>query len=203
MGYSAGNSAGNTSKVRIIAGRWRGRKISFPVNLLIRPTPDRVRETVFNWLAPYIANSCCLDLYAGSGILGFEALSRGATDMVFVDSEKAIIKNLELQHQNLKIDFEIEKKIINTVKYQYCDALAYLDARTIKFDLVFLDPPYLKNMIPEVIKRLAEKKLMVKDGVIYLEMAKSELLPNLPENWTVIKNKVMSQVACYLIRVMN
>lgn len=197
------NSATNCSKVRIIAGRWRGRKISFPVNLSIRPTPDRVRETLFNWLTPYIIDSHCLDLYAGSGVLGFEALSRGATEMVFVDSEKAIIKNLEVQHQILKIDFEIEKRILNRVKYQHCDALAYLDTLNIKFDLVFLDPPYQKNMLPAVIKLLADKNLMTKNGIIYLEMAKNELLPDIPENWQVIKNKVMSQVACYLIQVIN
>lgn len=193
-----GKSAANISTVRIIAGRWRGRKIHFPTNLSIRPTPDRVRETLFNWLAPYIVNRRCLDLYAGSGVLGFEALSRGATEMVFVDSEKSIIKNLEQQHQKLKIDSELAT---SSVEYQCCDAQIYLSTASTRFDLVFLDPPYQKNMIQPVIKLMSDKNKMNKDGLIYIENAKSEILPNLPGNWTIIKDKVMGQVTCYLIQV--
>ena len=197
-----GKSIVSNSQVRIIAGRWRGRKILFPTNFSIRPTPDRVRETLFNWLSPYITNRFIrgLDLYAGSGVLGFEALSRGATEMVFVDSEISIIKNLEAQHQVLKIDSEFGK---NSVKYKCSDAIVYLVAENTKFDLVFIDPPYQKNMIEPVINMLCDSQLINNNGLIYIEMAKSEVLPNIPKNWEIIKNKVMSKVNCYLIQVVS
>jgi len=189
------------SQVRIIAGRWRGRKISFPTSFSIRPTPDRVRETLFNWLAPYLdayREVCGLDLYAGSGVLGFEALSRGAVEMVFIDSERGIIKHLETQHEVLKVGFESG---VNRVSYQQSDAQAYLSAVNTKFDLVFLDPPYQQNRIPAVIDLLVDKKIMNDGGLIYFEMEKNETPPVIPSDWTLIKNKVMGQVACYLVQV--
>jgi len=188
----------NSSQIRIIAGRWRGRKISFPTNLTIRPTPDRIRETVFNWLSPYLVNRVCLDLYAGSGALGFEALSRGAIEMVFVDSEPAIIKNLKSRHTILNIDAEIGK---NNVRYHCSDALKYLSSEEAKFDLVFLDPPYQKNMIKAVINQLNDKQMIKTNGLIYIEMAKAELMPEIPVNWHIIKSKVMGQVASYLLQL--
>jgi len=192
-------SEAGQSQLRIIAGRWRGRKISFPTNLSIRPSPDRVRETVFNWLAPYIMNSRCLDLYAGSGALGFEALSRGSSSLVFVDIEQAIINTFEIHHQTLKIESEIGE---NAVTYVKSDAQAYLSTLDdTKFDLIFLDPPYQQDMIPAIINIIDSKELVNSDGIIYIEMAKSETFPEVPANWKLIKNKVMSQVACYLIQV--
>ncbi len=188
----------NTSQVRIIAGCWRGRKMSFPTNLSIRPTPDRVRETLFNWLAPYILDSSCLDLFAGSGVLGFEALSRGASEIVFVDSENTIINNLKEQHQIFKIDTELANA---RVDYVSGDAFNYLSTVKKKFDLVFLDPPYKQNKIQMCVELLIENKLMNENGLVYIEVAKNETLPVLPDNWAVLKNKVMSQVACYLIKI--
>ncbi len=185
------------SSVRIIAGCWRGRKIEFPTNLSIRPTPDRVRETLFNWLAPYIINSRCLDLYAGSGVLGFEALSRGATGMVFVDLEKNIIDKLQAQHKIFNIGSEYD------IEYHCGAAEDYLRKQEKPFDLVFLDPPYQTDMVEPVIIMLADKKLVSNNGVIYVEMAKAETLPKLPPNWRLLKNKVMGQVACYLLQVLN
>lgn len=193
-------AASKSSSVRIIAGRWRGRKIEFPTHLSIRPTPDRVRETLFNWLAPYIINSRCLDLYAGSGVLGFEALSRGATGMVFVDLEKTIISKLEAQHQVFKIDSECAGY---GIEYHCCDAQRYLSEQDKPFDIVFLDPPYQQDMLGAIIAILADKDLVTNKGVIYIEMAKIETLPELPGNWLVLKNKIMGQVACYLIQVLN
>ncbi len=192
------NTATKASQVRIIAGRWRGRKIRFATNLSIRPSPDRVRETVFNWLTPYLINSRCLDLYAGSGVLGFEALSRGASEMVFVDTEKAIIKQLQQQHQILKIDSE---SAISSVEYLHVDANKYLTTKQKPYDLVFLDPPYLQNRIPDIIELLLNNSLLNTNGIIYIEMAKMESFPELPNEWELIKKKIMSQVACYLIQV--
>jgi len=195
--------AANTSQVRIIAGRWRGRKIQFPNNLSIRPTPDRVRETLFNWLSPYlVANRHvrALDLFAGSGVLGFEALSRGATNIIFVDSEKSIIKNLIAQHQIFKIDTDIGK---NCAEYKHRDAHVFLKAENNKFDLVFVDPPYRQNLIATTIQLLVEHDVMNKDGLIYIEMAKDESAPGIPEDWTLIKSKVMSQVASYLYQIVK
>lgn len=190
-------SATNISQVRIIAGRWRGRKIAFPTNLSIRPTPDRVRETVFNWLSPYLNNRRCLDLFAGSGVLGFEALSRGASEIVFVDSEKTIVHNLQKQHQIFNIESD---RVVSSAEYVHSDGFTYLASLDTKFDLVFLDPPYLKNMIQPSIQLLVEHNVMATDGLIYIEMAKEQQLPDIPDDWSVLKNKVMSQVACYLIQ---
>ncbi|VAX01558.1 16S rRNA (guanine(966)-N(2))-methyltransferase [hydrothermal vent metagenome] len=192
------NSVTAASQVRIIAGRWRARKISFATHLSIRPTPDRVRETVFNWLAPYVINSRCLDLFAGSGVLGFEALSRGASEMVFVDSEKTIITQLRAQHQILNIDAE---STISRVEYLHTDANAYLSTQQNAYDVIFLDPPYQKNKIPVIIEQLIKNALLNNNGIIYIEMAKDEIFPELPNDWKLIKHKIMSQVACYLIQV--
>jgi len=188
----------NSSQVRIIAGRWRGRKIPFATQHTIRPTPDRVRETLFNWLSPYLANSRCLDLYAGSGVLGFEALSRGASEMVFVDSIPAIISNLKSLHSVLKIDSTIGE---NKVQYLCRDAIKYLTSQDKKFDLIFLDPPYYQNIIQAVIHQLETNSVVNNNGLIYIEMAKDEILPTIPANWKIIKKKIMAQVACYLLHI--
>jgi 16S rRNA (guanine966-N2)-methyltransferase len=194
------NSTANTSQVRIIAGRWRGRKISFSTDLSIRPTPDRVRETVFNWLSPYLMKRRCLDLFAGSGVLGFESLSRGAAELVFVDSNKSIVQTLKQQHQIFKIDSEFGQ---TSVEYEHKDAYKYLSTVTKNFDLIFLDPPYQKKMIQPAIEILVNKKLINNEGLVYLETEKNEALPDFPTTWRIIKSKTMSHVVCNLLLVSN
>lgn len=124
---------GQPGSVRIIAGEWRGRRIPVTAETIVRPTPDRVRETVFNWLRETIAGARCLDLFAGTGALGFEALSRGAEEVWFVEQDAALHAALAAQAQT----FGVRPRIVRQ------DAAAFLRGTpTQRFDVVFLDPPY-------------------------------------------------------------
>src|SRR5205085_3095301 len=119
--------------VRIIAGKWRGRKLKVPDIQDLRPTPDRVRETVFNWLAPYIQGSYCLDLFTGSGVLGFEALSRGASYVEMIDQSPEVVTLL--QQELMQFEAENARIFCKTVPHE-------LPKADHMFDIVFLDPPY-------------------------------------------------------------
>lgn len=119
-------------EVRIIGGKWKGRKVRFPAAADLRPTPARMRETIFNWLRPHIYDAACLDLFAGSGILGFEALSQGAAGLTVVDAHRPCRDAIQAQ----AIDFG------DRVDIQSGDALSFLKRCTTHFDIVFLDPPY-------------------------------------------------------------
>ena len=129
------------NELRIIGGNWRGRRVKFPSSNELRPTPDRVRETLFNWLQPVIAGSRCLDLFAGSGALGLEALSRGATRVVFVDHEPKVIEHLHAALSLLKAE-GAEPKLTQ--------ARRYLESPVEAFDIVFLDPPFADESLPAI-----------------------------------------------------
>jgi 16S rRNA (guanine966-N2)-methyltransferase len=129
----------NNGGVRIIAGQWRGRRIPVAAVAGLRPTPDRVRETLFNWLMPTLAGSYCLDLFAGSGVLGWEALSRGAAGVSFVERDRLAVKVLQAQQETLDTD-------VATI---VCgEAETYLRGAPRAFDVVFLDPPYATELEP-------------------------------------------------------
>ena len=131
--------------VRIVGGEWRGRPLRFPEVAGIRPTPDRVRETLFNWLQQQVAGRRCLDLYAGSGALGLEALSRGAREVVFVDVEPAVVRHIGDTLRNLGCDRG------RTVR---ADAAAFLAQPATPFDVVFLDPPFAAPVLPDICQRI-------------------------------------------------
>jgi 16S rRNA (guanine966-N2)-methyltransferase len=144
--------------LRIIGGEWRGRKVRFPPVAAIRPTPDRVRETVFNWLQGVTPGSRCLDLYAGSGALGLEALSRGAREAVFVDVEPAVIRHLG----RLLREFGCERGTV-----VQSDAHGYIGGAAVPFDVIFLDPPFAAGM--QEVALQAARRLLADGGLIYLE----------------------------------
>ncbi len=175
--------------LRIIGGQWRGRKLQFPKVGAIRPTPDRVRETLFNWLAPVIRGANCLDLFAGSGALGFEALSRGAASVVMCDSNAKIIKVLKQHAELLKTD---NADLIQT------DACGFVERNDKKFDLVFLDPPFNSNLLESCINLIAEKNCLAEDAMIYVEAGSKTELPTAPQNWQLHRNKKAGDVAYYL-----
>jgi 16S rRNA (guanine966-N2)-methyltransferase len=177
-------------KLRIIGGAWRGRKLDFPAIEAIRPTPDRVRETVFNWLQNHIAGAHCLDLFAGSGALGFEALSRGATQVVFVERESRVVKYLRDTLQRLQGAGEAHES----------DALAWLTKHPQPFDIVFLDPPFADDMLAEVCRRLESGGWLAPSALIYLERAASNAALKLPINWELIKSNTAGQVGYHLAR---
>jgi 16S rRNA (guanine966-N2)-methyltransferase len=182
------NSSAN--RLRIIAGRWRGVPILFPPLPQVRPTPDRVRETIFNWLQPEILGADCLDLFAGSGALGFEALSRGAQHVVFVDRDPQLAKHLQHTAAKLRaVDFEVIA----------ADALFFLQRPARPFNIVFLDPPYAANILSEVCSRLIEGWL-APNALVYLEASAHAGLPALPSSWSVHRSKQAGQVGYHLLR---
>jgi len=132
--------------VRIIGGTWRSRLVKFPPTLELRPTPDRVRETLFNWLGQRLDGCACLDLFAGSGALGFEALSRGAKRVVMVEQERATAHALRESAAALEA---------GNVEIVESEAMRFLDASRERFDIVFVDPPYASRLVHPALERLA------------------------------------------------
>lgn len=184
----AGRTARN--QLRIIAGEWRGRKLPFADVEGLRPTPDRVRETLFNWLAPVITGARCLDLFAGSGALGLEALSRGAGEVLMLDQHSGVIKQLR---ENLAL-LQCEN-----ARLQQADALAYLQqAPAQPFDVVFLDPPYRKNLLAPCCELLVQHNWLKIGSRVYLELESEATLPALPADWALIRSKKAGQVAYHL-----
>jgi 16S rRNA (guanine966-N2)-methyltransferase len=177
-------SSQTTFQVRIIGGVHRGRRLPFADLPGLRPTGDRIRETLFNWLQPYIVGARCLDLFAGSGALGLEAASRGASEVVMLDTAMAVIRQLTENKHLLGLD---------QVSIVRADALQWLERDATPFDIVFLDPPFVGNLLQPLCQRLSMGWLA--DGAhIYLEDAASRELPDLPEGWELMKQKSAGQV---------
>ncbi len=174
-----------TNQIRIIGGQHRGRKLHFPERPGLRPTPDRVRETLFNWLMQKVRGAKCLDLFAGSGALGFEALSRGAKHVTFVDSDKQVITYLKQVLQQFKLT---NANVITA------DASVSLGLSLAPYDIVFLDPPFHKAMIAEVCHWLAIEKIVTQGGLIYIECESTLNLDDLKVEWTLLKQKQAGQV---------
>lgn len=177
--------------VRIIAGEWRGRRLQVPDIKDLRPTPDRVRETLFNWLMPVIGGARCLDLFAGSGVLGFEALSRGASQVVMVDESPVVIKLLQEQLVHFKTDKG------EAVRAQIPGQLPVFSA---PFDVVFLDPPYQSGLLLPTCKHLEKQGMLAHGAYIYLEASSPITDNDLPSGWHLIKSSKAGQVAYHLAK---
>ncbi|MTW20276.1 16S rRNA (guanine(966)-N(2))-methyltransferase RsmD [Allochromatium palmeri] len=174
------------NQLRLIGGRHRGRRLSFPDQPGLRPTPDRVRETLFNWVAPLIEGARCLDLFAGSGALGFEALSRGAGDVVLIERAAAVARQLRLNAELLGAA---------NLQVHQADALAWLETTPgTPFDLVFLDPPFAEDLLAPAIERLDRHGWLVPESRVYLEAPVHVGFPPLPESWELIRDKTAGQV---------
>ena len=187
------NASGGRNSVRIIAGAWRGRRISFPDLPGLRPTPDRVRETLFNWLQHAVAGARCLDLFAGSGALGLEALSRGAKELVFV--EQAVAASRALQEQLIRLGGERRSQVVEM------GATRYLRNPPQPFDIVFLDPPFGRDALAEYIPLLDTGHWVNVGGLVYLENEKKAGAPTLPTHWELLKSKSAGEVGYHLARV--
>lgn len=177
-------------QVRIIGGIWRSRRLRFPANAGLRPTPDRVRETVFNWLMPALPGARCLDLFAGSGAFGFESVSRGAAQAVLVEKEIEAVAALRENGARLKAE---------TLEIVHADAMQWLQGSGQAFDVIFLDPPYASNLLGVCIGLLEAKTWVKPNGLVYLETPKSEA-PPLPQNWQLLRSKIAGQVGYHLAR---
>lgn len=178
-------------QIRIIGGHFRGRKLIVPEANSLRPTPDRVRETVFNWLAPVIPGAHCLDMYAGSGALGFEALSRGAASVVMIDESAAVVKLLQEEATLFKTD--------NAVIYQ-AQAPSGIRHPAQPFDVVFLDPPFQQSLLLPSCFYLEENGLLATEALIYLETGELLKESDLPPGWQLLKSKQAGAVAYHLAK---
>jgi 16S rRNA (guanine966-N2)-methyltransferase len=187
---SAGKkTASHANRLRIIGGRWRGSRIEFPPLAAIRPSPDRVRETLFNWLQQAIVGARCLDLFAGSGALGLEALSRGAAHVTFVDREPQIGRHLVQTLQRLgSRDASVVVE----------DALRFLARPPQRCDIVFLDPPFDSTVLEQVGSRL--QGWLAPGAYIYVECPADRSLAALPAHWVVHRTKRAGQVGYHLLR---
>jgi len=183
------------NRLRIIGGQWRGRKLSFPDSQGLRPTPDRVRETLFNWLGADIAGARCLDLFAGSGALGLEALSRGAAAVDFVDAAAEVCRQLRSNLQTLQ----------TTQTLYAATAIAQLEAYGAKqqppFDIVFLDPPFGQQMLAPCMALLDQYQLLREGSWVYIESGRGEVLPPAPSHWQLHREKTAGQVSYRLFLV--
>ncbi|NNF15457.1 MAG: 16S rRNA (guanine(966)-N(2))-methyltransferase RsmD [Gammaproteobacteria bacterium] len=184
------NAPGN--RFRIIAGQWRGRRIGYAAGTTARPTGDRVRETLFNWLNPLVEGTRCLDLFAGSGALGLEALSRGAREVVFVDRDQRLMRSLS---EN------IEKLGCSNATVYTRSAEKWLETFHSAFDVVFLDPPFGDHVLDNLCKLIGAKDTVRQGGYCYLEMAATAPTPELPPGWTVLRDKRAGQVRFQLVQV--
>lgn len=176
-------------KVRIIGGQWRGRRLQVPDRAELRPTPDRIRETLFNWLAWSIAGSRCLDLFAGSGALGLEAASRGAKEVWLVERDKQIVQLLRTELMTLKAE---------QVQLKHADAFKFLATPATPFDVVFLDPPFGHDWLRLCCLQLEQSGWLSPHAHIYLEAERTLTELVLPDNWQIIKQQQAGHVKCFL-----
>ncbi|KAB7627361.1 16S rRNA (guanine(966)-N(2))-methyltransferase RsmD [Alkalilimnicola sp. S0819] len=181
--------SGGKQSLRIIGGHWRGRKLDFPATVGLRPTGDRIRETLFNWLQPLLPAARCLDLFAGSGALGLEALSRGASEAVLVERDRRAATLLRENIARLGAD---------RAQLVQADALGFLRGPARPFHLVFLDPPFDSDIIAPCCQRLEEGGWLSADARIYLEQPAKRPLPPLPASWHLLREKRAGEVAYYL-----
>ncbi|SEQ14613.1 16S rRNA (guanine(966)-N(2))-methyltransferase RsmD [Basfia succiniciproducens] len=185
------NSKPNQSKgeVRIIAGKWRGRKLPVLNAQGLRPTGDRVKETLFNWLMPYIADAVCLDCFAGAGSLGFEALSRRAKGVTFLELDKQAATQLKKNLQTLNVPVE-QGLVLNQNSLDYLKFGQNLP----QFDLVFLDPPFHLGLADKAIELLGQNNWLKPDALIYVETERDKPLLT-PPHWQLLKEKTTGQVS--------
>ncbi|RZU46932.1 16S rRNA (guanine966-N2)-methyltransferase [Fluviicoccus keumensis] len=181
----------STSTLRIIGGQWKRRNVRFLAVDDLRPTPDRVRETVFNWLQFDIQGKRCLDAFAGSGALGLEALSRGAAGCLFLEKSGVQAKQLQATLKELGA---------TNGDVWTGDSLTLLSRITEPFDLVFLDPPYALNLWQPVMALLAERQLLAMDCLVYVEADKPWEELSIPAGWEYFKETKAGSVKGYLAR---
>jgi len=182
---------GSRLLLRIIGGEWRGRKVRFPPLAAIRPTPNRVRETAFNWLQGVVPGSRCLDLYAGSGALGLEALSRGAREVTFVDVEPVVVRHIVDTLHELGCD---RGQVVRA------DARQFLAVPGTPYDVIFLDPPFAEPLLGAACQGIEAGGWLKAGGYVYLESPAAAGEPQLPAGWTLLRSKRAGEVGYHLAR---
>ena len=189
--------AKGAGSLRIIAGEHRGRRLPIPDLPGLRPTADRVRETLFNWLAPWLPGARCLDLFAGSGALGLEAVSRGAALVLLVERAAPAVRQLQANRETLRA---------STARIIEADALELLrgeDPSTLggPFDIVFLDPPFADALLDPALRALCERPWLAAGALVYWECEAGAAPPALPDGWQAFRERTAGQVRFGLARV--
>ena len=184
-----------SGQVRIIAGQCRGRRISFPAVVGLRPTGDRLRETLFNWLTTELRGARCLDLFAGSGALGLEAASRGASEIILLElnpsAARALGDNIDLL--GLKSAMVFNANALNWLQQNASDSKP--------FDIIFLDPPFDSTLLADTITALTQPStLLAQEAMIYIEAPARQTLDFMPDSWQLHRHKTAGDVTCYLYR---
>ncbi|MBD3668097.1 MAG: 16S rRNA (guanine(966)-N(2))-methyltransferase RsmD [Kangiella sp.] len=188
---SSSPHAKKVGQFRVIGGKWKGRKLRFIEVEGLRPSLDRIRETLFNWLQNDIHGANCLDLFAGSGAIGIEALSRGAANVQFVELNRKAFHQLE---ENLGL------VNADNAYVMHGDAFDFIENNAQKFDIIFLDPPFHKGIAQKVIEQLAAADWLKPETKIYIEVEQGLEL-HLPKNWTELKDKKAGQLQYKLFEV--
>jgi 16S rRNA (guanine966-N2)-methyltransferase len=186
MNSSKGNRGSTAGTLRVIGGKYRSRRLRVPARPGLRPTPDRVRETLFNWLGQDLDGLACLDLYAGSGALGFEAASRGAARVVLVEKDRAALAELERNRAALDT---------TQVTIASGDAAAWLAREQGRYDVVFLDPPFRQNAVPAILEKLPPR--LAPGARVYVE---TEAPIEVAAPWTELKRARAGQVSYQLLQ---
>lgn len=187
------NTSGNrkpSGAIRIISGQWRGRKLSVLDAEGLRPTTDRTKETLFNWLMQDIVDRHCLDAFSGSGGLGIEALSRGASAVTFVELNKYAAQNITSNLSLLQVS-EDKASVIQSDTLQF---LQSINNDAVQYDLVFLDPPFNKGFMQPCINLLQQRNLLATDALVYLEMEAGLSELEVPQSWSLLKEKATQQM---------
>ncbi|BCQ37718.1 ribosomal RNA small subunit methyltransferase D [Erwinia rhapontici] len=178
--------SGAAGQIRIIGGQWRGRKLPVPDSAGLRPTTDRVRETLFNWLAADIQQAKCLDCYAGSGALGLEALSRHAASATLLELERPVAQQLE---KNLATLGAKSGRVVNT------NTLQFLAQKGDEHQLVFIDPPFRQGLLEKTTQLLESNGWLSDGALVYVESEVEQGIPPVPVNWQLHREKIAGQVA--------
>ncbi|PPI87841.1 16S rRNA (guanine(966)-N(2))-methyltransferase RsmD [Candidatus Pantoea edessiphila] len=178
--------------IRIIGGQWKRHRLPVLNKNELRPTTDRIRETLFNWLTPVIEKSNCLDCFAGSGSLGFEAISRYANYVIMLELNFSIVKQLQNNLNRFKV---INSEIIQT------DTLLWLKRKGTPFDIVFIDPPFKNNLINKTVYLLNRNGWLSSSSLIYIENKINAITINIPKNWSLCHKKTAGKVMYSLYQI--
>jgi len=182
-----------SGQVRIIAGQCRGRRIHFPAVVGLRPTGDRLRETLFNWLTAELRGARCLDLFAGSGALGLEAASRGASEVILLELNASAARALGDNIDGLELK---SASVFNTNALNWLQQNA---SASKPFDIIFLDPPFDSTLLADTISVLTQQStFLAENAMIYIEAPARQTLDFMPSNWQLHRHKTAGDVTCYL-----
>ena len=187
------NKSSRPGRLRIVAGKWRSRLLLISDVEGLRPTPERIRETLFNWLATEICGSHCLDPFAGTGALAFEALSRGAASAMLIDKSARAVEALKSSAALLEAD---------NARIECTDGLSLMRQKaTRRYDIVFLDPPFAEDIVEECCRLLQSNGWLADGAAVYIEQQESRPLPELPRGWTINKENKAGNVRYMLARL--